>query len=73
VKIGLANLAYNMRRFVWLDGRNAPAAAAWALKRANQRTRHLENLIPIDRAIAAGRSPTILQSAVETAFLEVSS
>jgi hypothetical protein len=31
VKIGLANLAYNMRRFVWLaslDGRNAPAAAA---------------------------------------------
>ena len=27
VKIGLANLAYNMRRFVWLDGRNAPAAA----------------------------------------------
>jgi IS5 family transposase len=28
VKIGLANLAYNMRRFVWLDGRNAPAAIA---------------------------------------------
>jgi len=28
MKIGLANLAYNMRRFVWLDGRNAPTAAA---------------------------------------------
>jgi transposase, IS5 family len=28
VKIGLANLAYNMRRFVWLDGRNTPTAAA---------------------------------------------
>jgi hypothetical protein len=28
VKIGLANLAYSMRRFIWLDGRNAPAAAA---------------------------------------------
>ena len=27
VKIGLANLAYNMRRFVWLDGRRAPVAA----------------------------------------------
>ncbi len=26
VKIGLANLAYNMRRFVWLDGRRAPAS-----------------------------------------------
>ena len=25
VKIGLANLAYNMRRFVWLQGRSAPA------------------------------------------------
>ena len=25
VKIGLANLAYNMRRFVWLNGRPAPA------------------------------------------------
>lgn len=24
VKIGLANLAYNMRRFVWLQGRSAP-------------------------------------------------
>ena len=23
-KIGLANLAYNMRRFVWLQGRSAP-------------------------------------------------
>ena len=28
VKIGLANLAYNMRRFVWLDRRHASAAAA---------------------------------------------
>ena len=28
VKIGLANLAYNMRRFVWLVGRNVPAAVA---------------------------------------------
>ena len=28
VKIGLANLAYNMRRFVWLDGRNVTAATA---------------------------------------------
>jgi IS5 family transposase len=28
VKIGLANLAYNMRRFVWLDQRHASAAAA---------------------------------------------
>ena len=27
VKIGLANLAYNMRRFVWLDGRQASIAA----------------------------------------------
>ena len=26
-KIGLANLATNMRRFVWLDGRRAPVAA----------------------------------------------
>ena len=25
VKIGLANLAYNIRRFVWLSGRGAPA------------------------------------------------
>ena len=25
VKIGLANLAYNMRRLVWLHGRRAPA------------------------------------------------
>ena len=25
VKIGLANLAYNLRRFVWLSGRNVPA------------------------------------------------
>jgi hypothetical protein len=25
VKIGLANLAYNMRRYVWLSGRTAPA------------------------------------------------
>jgi transposase, IS5 family len=25
VKIGLANLADNMRRFVWLQGRSAPA------------------------------------------------
>ena len=25
VKIGLANLAYNMRRLVWLHGRSAPA------------------------------------------------
>ena len=25
VKIGLANLAYNMRRFLWLSGRTAPA------------------------------------------------
>ena len=24
LKIGLANLAYNMRRFVWLQTRNAP-------------------------------------------------
>jgi IS5 family transposase len=24
-KIGMANLAYNMRRFVWLEGRSAPA------------------------------------------------
>jgi transposase, IS5 family len=24
VKIGLANLAYNLRRYVWLDGRSAP-------------------------------------------------
>ena len=24
-KIGMANLAYNMRRFVWLEGRPAPA------------------------------------------------
>jgi IS5 family transposase len=28
VKIGLANLAYNMRRFVWLDRRHGPAAVA---------------------------------------------
>ena len=27
VKIGLVDLAYNMRRFVWLDGRRAPASA----------------------------------------------
>lgn len=27
VKIGLANLAYNMRRLVWLDSRTAPKAA----------------------------------------------
>ena len=27
VKIGLANLAYNMRRFVWLEGRGAQPAA----------------------------------------------
>ena len=27
VKIGLANLATNMRRFVWLDGRRTPASA----------------------------------------------
>jgi hypothetical protein len=25
VKIGLVNLAYNMRRFVWLSGRDVPA------------------------------------------------
>jgi IS5 family transposase len=25
VKIGLVNLAYNMRRFVWLNGRDVPA------------------------------------------------
>ena len=25
VKIGLANLAYNIRRYVWLSGRAAPA------------------------------------------------
>ena len=25
VKIGLANLAYNMKRLVWLSGRPAPA------------------------------------------------
>ncbi len=25
VKIGLANLAYNMRRYVWLSSRAAPA------------------------------------------------
>jgi hypothetical protein len=25
VKIGLVNLAYNMRRLVWLSGRSAPA------------------------------------------------
>ena len=25
LKIGLANLAYNMRRYVWLNGRSAPA------------------------------------------------
>ena len=25
VKIGLDNLAHNMRRFIWLDGRGAPA------------------------------------------------
>lgn len=25
VKIGLANLPYNMRRFVWLDAKTAPA------------------------------------------------
>ena len=25
VKIGMANLAYNMRRFVWLQGKYAPA------------------------------------------------
>jgi hypothetical protein len=25
VKIGLVNLAYNMRRLVWLHGRGAPA------------------------------------------------
>jgi len=25
VKVGLANLAYNMRRYVWLLGRTAPA------------------------------------------------
>jgi hypothetical protein len=24
-KIGLANLAYNMKRLVWLDSRGAPA------------------------------------------------
>ena len=24
-KIGLANLVYNMRRYVWLNGRSAPA------------------------------------------------
>ena len=24
-KIGLANLAYNIRRFIWIDGRRAPA------------------------------------------------
>jgi len=28
MKLDLANLAYNMRRFVWLDGRNAPTAVA---------------------------------------------
>ena len=28
VKIGLANIVYNMRRFVWLDRRHASAAAA---------------------------------------------
>ena len=27
VKVGLANLAYNMRRFIWLDWRRAPIAA----------------------------------------------
>ena len=27
VKVGQANLAYNMRRFTWLDGRRAPVAA----------------------------------------------
>lgn len=27
VKIGLANLAYNMRRFIWLEGRGASAGA----------------------------------------------
>ena len=27
VKIGLTNLAYNMRRFIWLEGRGAPAIA----------------------------------------------
>jgi hypothetical protein len=25
VKIGLANLAYNMKRLVWLSGKTAPA------------------------------------------------
>ena len=25
MKIGLANLAYNMKRFVWLNGRTVPA------------------------------------------------
>ena len=25
LKIGLANMAYNMRRLVWLHGRGAPA------------------------------------------------
>jgi hypothetical protein len=25
VKIGLANLAFNMKRYVWLSGRAAPA------------------------------------------------
>ena len=24
-KIGMVNLAYNMRRFLWLEGRDAPA------------------------------------------------
>ena len=61
VKIGLANLAYNMRRFVWLDGRASCSRLSDA-EAANQRTRHLENPIPIDGAIAAAlaRSPTIL-------------
>ncbi len=27
VRIGLANLAYNMRRFVWLEGKAAPIVA----------------------------------------------
>src|SRR4029078_4113109 len=38
VKIGLANLAYNMRRFVWLDRRHGPRCGRLTDKEPPHRT-----------------------------------
>jgi IS5 family transposase len=72
VKIGLVNLAYNMRRFVWLSGRDVPAqglgarmhgaAPSRSARRQHvaRRTRTAEPSVAI-RAIRTRRKPGLME------------